>query len=115
MAEDYTLTDPIVNPSTSVTKYKVVTINLDLEMNITPTSGPGYIFLKLKDNLGNYSTYTYQGQEAIDFMKFMNTANFSVNSMQKRILQKLSNDGKLPPGTVTGTPDPAASESGSGS
>jgi hypothetical protein len=35
----------------------------------------------------------------------MNTANFSVNSMQKRVLQKLTNDGKLPPGMITGTPD----------
>jgi hypothetical protein len=104
MAEEYALTDPSIIPEIVTSKYKVVSLNLNME---SPFAGiePGLVLIELKDNNDVRTNYTYEGQQAIDMMKWMNTANFTVNSMQKRILQKLSNDGKLPPGDITGTPD----------
>lgn len=112
MAEDYELTDPIVVPEIVTTKYKVRAMNLDFEAVIAgtptnPTPQVGQITIRLRDNNEQILVCTYVGQEAIDMMKWMNTANFTVNSMQKRILQKLEQDGKIPSGDITGTPDPA--------
>lgn len=105
--EELTLTDPIITPAKSTTKYSIVVMHLDLESkNSPPVQEPGLIHIQVKDNLGAMITCLYFGKEATDFIKFMNTANFSVNSMNKRILQKLSTDGKLPPGQVTGAPEP---------
>lgn len=109
MAEDLTLTDPIQPPTPPAkTKIRVVGMRLDME-EMTAIGGtapaPGMVDIRLRDNTGLLIQAQYTGPEAIDLMKWMNTANFSVNSMQKRVLQKLSADGKLPPGTVTGTPD----------
>ena len=59
----------------------------------------------MRDNNDERSSYSYHGQEATNLIKFLNTANLTTKSMHKRILEKLSNDGKLP-GTVQGAPDP---------
>ena len=109
MAEELVLTDPIQPaPPPPTTKYKVLAMLTDRE---APTpAGPGLVRITVADDQGLRSYPEYTGAEAIDLMRWMNTANFSVNSMQKRVLQKLSGDGKLPPGTVTGTPDPPAGE-----
>ena len=109
MAEELILTDPIVDPETVITSYKVVGLNLDFEYPITSDQQKGLVGIRLRDNLGGSLYHQYEGDEAIDMMKWMNTANFSTNSMQKRILQKLSNDGVIS-GTVTGAPDPPPAE-----
>jgi hypothetical protein len=112
MAEEYVLTDPIVIPAQSTTKYRVVVLTLNFEAITTPWdqtapgSKPGLIMIDLRDDLGQLSHYQYVGDEAIDLMKFLNTANLTIKSMHKRILEKLTTDGLLPPGTVAGTPDP---------
>jgi len=105
MAEQLELTDPIVTPPKVTSTYTVVVLTTDRETVSLPTTEPGLVLVTVKDNLGVRSTFTYTGAQAIDMIKWMNTANFSVNSMQKRVLQKLSSDGYLP-GTVTGTPEP---------
>ena len=68
-------------------------------------SPPGLIVIRLRDNLNVLSSYQYFGADATQMIKTLNTANLSTKSMHKRILEKLSNDGKLV-GTVTGAPDP---------
>ena len=107
MAEELVLTDPIVITEKVVNKYRVSSLNMCIDEAQIPGMPPGYIIINLKNNYDVPSQYVYSGDEAIDFIKWMNTANFTVNSMQKRVLQKLSNDGHLP-GTVTGTPEPPA-------
>lgn len=106
MAEEYTLTTPVVvQPEVSNTKYQVVVSHFDWDAQ--------HIQFQVKGD-GNRLFVEYGGvmadeagrTEATKFMKTMNTANFTTKSMQKRILEKLSADGKLPPGTVTGAPDP---------
>lgn len=39
------------------------------------------------------------------FLKQLNTANFTTNSLTKRLLQHLVQHGKIPASTVTGTPE----------
>jgi hypothetical protein len=101
--EELVLTDPVVVPEKVTSKYHVVVLTLDMEAMMIPGE-PGLINITLKDNLGVRSGYSYVGDEAIALMKQLNTANLTTKSMHKRILEKLSNDGKLP-GTVTGVPD----------
>jgi len=48
---------------------------------------------------------TYDGTVATTFMVQLNKINLTTTSLQRRILERLVTDGKLPPGTVTGTPD----------
>jgi len=105
MAEELILTDPVVEPEKVVNKYKVVGINLDQEWQTSTPNVVGLVAIRLRDNLGGYLFHQYEGQLAIDYMKFINTANFSTKSLQKRILERLTNEGVLPPGNVQGTPD----------
>lgn len=106
MAEDYTLTTPEVVPEKVTTKYKVIFQSYDWIES--------YTFFKLQSDQGEILTASYGGMladqagkdKARDFMKFLNTANCSTKSQQKRILEQLNKDGKIPAGTVTGTPDP---------
>jgi hypothetical protein len=110
MAEELVITDPIVHPDPPAppptTKYKVVSLSSDVETPPVPAPAPGLLIIKVRDNNGIALTVQYVGEQAMQFIKYMNTANFSTVSLQKRILQKLSNEGYLPPGTVTGVPDP---------
>lgn len=103
--EELVLTDPIVVPAKTTDKYKVIRLNLDWLGKAPTATVAGLAVITLQDNNGEVTTYHYEGQQAVDFIKFINTGNFSVNSLHKRILQKLSTDGLLP-GTVTGAPDP---------
>ena len=112
--EELVLTDPVVQPEEITATYKVValTMNYDLIVNPPPLgqpAEPGFVSIQLKDNLGQPFIQTYTGKTATDYMKFINTANFSITSLHKRILQRLSNEGVLP-GTVTGAPDPPTIE-----
>ncbi len=46
----------------------------------------------------------YQGATADAMLILLNKANLSANSLEKRVTTTCQGDGKLPPGTVTGTP-----------
>ena len=103
--EELALTAP-VTVSTTTSKYRVITVTFGMEMTMPPAE-PGAVLIELKDNNDASSSYQYTGDTAIDMIKWLNTANLTVKSMQKRILERLSADGYLP-GTVVGTPDPPA-------
>ena len=114
MAEELVLTDPKVEPEKITDKFKVIGINLVSEQQgpappptdpPTPPTIGAYVQIQLKDNLNGMFFHSMTGAEAANFIKFVNTTNFSTKSLNRRILEKLSNDGILP-GTVTGTPDP---------
>lgn len=91
--EQLDLTAPITAPS--VTTYRVITLTMNW-----PT---GDIGITLADQLGGTQTFAYTGAEGVALMLVLNTANLSVKSLHKRILEKLVADGKLS-GTVSGTP-----------
>ena len=107
--EELVLTDPVVEPEKVTSRFKVITILLDLEGPATIPTPENPVMpivrLRLKDNYNKPYEHQYTGQQALDYIKFINTANFTTKSLHKRILERLSNEGVLP-GTVEGTPDP---------
>lgn len=92
MSEELTLTTPA-----SVTTYRVQRLVLDW---------PGQrIKIVLSDQASRETLHGYRGAEAVLLMTALNKADLSVKSLHKRILERLDLDGKLPDGTVTGSPD----------
>jgi hypothetical protein len=53
---------------------------------------------------GKTLTCEYFGDDAAQLIVQLNTMNFSTVSLQKRVIQVCGKDGKIPPGTVSGTP-----------
>lgn len=92
--EQLDLTVPVAGPTIST--YKII----ELRMN-WPN---GEIDVTLADELGKTITASYRGTVAVSLMLTLNTANLTVKSLHKRIIEKLQADGKLPAGTITGTP-----------
>jgi hypothetical protein len=108
--EELALTDPVTEPAKTKATYKVIQLVLNWEIVAVPTeTEPGQVAIQLRDNLGGMFSHMYTGQAAQDYIKFINSANFTTKSLHKRILERLSADGVLP-GTVTGTPDPPTTE-----
>lgn len=106
--EELVLTTPEVVPEKVTAKYRVIALLMNMEYPndvIIPGIEPGYININLKNEHNEPSSYEYRGKQAIDMIKFLNTANMTTKSMHKRVLEQLSKDGLLP-GTVQGTPDP---------
>ena len=93
--EKLTLTSAQTQPS--VTGYTVERLNI--------TRSPACIDWTVVDNTGKTTSGSYTGAEGAALLGTLNRGNFSVNSLQKQMLNKLKNDGYLPTGTVSGTPD----------
>jgi len=93
--EILTLTTPLVIPDR--TTYRVYRLVLDWQAQVIQVTVRG------SDNVEVFAEYT--GTDAVSLMTTLNTANMSTSSLHKRTLQKLVTDGKLPAGTVSGTPE----------
>jgi hypothetical protein len=104
--EELVLTEPDVIPEKVTNKYHVISLTLDMT-TVALDGEPGLIGIILRDNNGERFTHSYVGKQAMDLIKFLNTANLTTKSMHKRVLEKLSADGVLP-GSVTGAPDVVA-------
>jgi len=94
MAEQLDLTVAITQPAR--TTYTLSYLGLDWEGSA--------ITIRLKGSDGAVLSMGYAGNEATALMTTLNSANLSTISLYKRVLQKLVTDGKLPAGTVNGTP-----------
>ena len=94
MAEQLDLTSPIVPPSR--TFYRISSLHLDWDTQ--------RIRVVVRGSEEFIVTAEYAGATAVSLMSTLNTANLSINSLHKRVLQRLVADGFLPAGTVTGTP-----------
>lgn len=94
MPEQLDLAVPIV-PS-SITSYQILRITFDLFHST--------IRIELGKNDGNAIVIGYDGAEANQLMKTLNTSNLTAISLHKRIFNKLIADGKLPTGNISGTP-----------
>ena len=110
--EELLLTTPVVEPEKVSNKLRIVSLmmNHDTVGNVAlPGALPGLFVITARDNVDKLYTYQYTGQAAMDYIKFINTANFTTKSLHKRILERLVTDGIVPGGgTVTGTPDSPA-------
>ena len=95
MSERLDLTVPIV--SVSRTTYRIVRLVLDWEAPRIQ------IILRGSDGIEVYTGYS--DDQAVGLMTILNTVNLSVVSLHKRVLQRLVLDGKLPAGSVSGTPE----------
>lgn len=92
MAEVLTLSVP-----QNIVSYSVNSIRFEW--------GQQLISIEVLDNTGKSTVVNYAGDTAKNLMISLNKANLSVTSLQKRILNQLAADGKLPAGNITGTPD----------
>lgn len=94
MPEQLDITTPVAKPS--VTTYTLASLSLDwLAQRIVIT---------VVDSSGQGTVAEYTGPAATAMMTALNTANLSVKSLYRRVLEKLVLDGKLPGGTVSGVP-----------
>lgn len=95
MAEQVDLTT--AETFTSTTSYKVVLLTFD---RLTPM-----IHIRVQANVsGRFKDFRYESSTALALMNQINKANLTSNSMEKRVLQRLIDDGLLI-GTISGTPD----------
>lgn len=92
MAEQLVLTTP-----ESIADYRIMKVIFDWER--------GLIKIIVADVNNFRLLCVYDGAVAIALMIQLNKINLSTISLQRRILERLVIDGKLPSGTVTGTPD----------
>lgn len=66
------------------------------------------IVVEFSDNTGKIITAIWEGTQARNLMIALNKANLSTGpsaSLRSRIFQQAATDGKLPAGSITGTPD----------
>lgn len=106
MAEELDLTTPVVESKTTDI-YSVVMIMMNSDEPIISgplAQPPGMVQINIKDNNGLITSQSFSGTLAQDMIRFINTADFTTRSLEKRILEKLNAMGVLV-GTVTGTPE----------
>jgi hypothetical protein len=95
MAETLVLTTAEI-VSRTTTDYRVVGLLLAREQAL--------ILVHVRGTNGERKEFRYDGTVAINLMIALNKADLSVKSLERRILERLSADGKLV-GAVTGSPD----------
>lgn len=92
--EQLDLTTPETKPP--VTTYRVVSLFLDWD------GARIQITLIGSDGVGKLAEYT--GPTATSLMSGLNTANLSIKSLHRRVMERLQTDGKLGAGTYSGAP-----------
>jgi len=101
MPEKLTLTTPRTPTRPTITTYTIRAIYFGWD--------EGLIKITLRDNVGEIVTAVYEDsaddKAATTLLRALNTVNLSTMSLQKRVIQRLVTDGKLPAGAVTGAPD----------
>lgn len=94
MAEILTLATPVAGPTTN--NYRLVSLSLDIQAQS--------VHMIAFSDTGAYVTRVVLGQEAVDLMRALNTANLATKSLQRRALEYMANKGDFT-GSVSGTPD----------
>lgn len=94
MAELLALTAAIAFPPR--TSYRVSRLILDWDAKCIQA------YVKGSDGVEVLCEWT--SDIAVSLMTTLNTANLSTSSLHKRVLTKCLADGKLPAGTISGTP-----------
>jgi hypothetical protein len=94
MAEIFTLTTPIPQPS--IVTYTVHRVVLDLQASV--------IQVWLLGSNGVETLCEWDGAVAATFLTQLNSANFTTTSFIKATINACVAAGKIPPGSVSGTP-----------
>lgn len=92
--EIITLATPVTTPS--ITTWRVSSLLLDWDAAV--------IAISLRGSGGERLSHTYAGAQATSLMTALNKANLTSNSLHKRVIQRLIDDGMLA-GTISGSPD----------
>lgn len=103
MAEIVTL-NTATQADAGATVFRVALISFDWEkafikIHLKQWSGGAFVAG------GKHIPVSYEGSTARTLMNQLNTVNLSTQSLHQRIMSRLLADGKLPAGTVTGSPD----------
>jgi hypothetical protein len=97
MAEQVDLTTPITNCKVKELLFRYLgaesLVGVTVEAPPTTAGAPGAVF-----------GHQYYGAEAESMLKVLNTANLTVKSLHKRVLERLIADGVIE-GSISGTPD----------
>lgn len=93
--EQINLTTPYVADPRSANNFKIEALFLNWNDSL--------ITIRVGNGVLN-NVFHYQGEQARNMMIILNKANLTNNSLHKRILNQLINDGYLT-GTISGTPD----------
>lgn len=94
--ESVTLSTPEVTPQITTSDYRVVLLHMNWER--------ASINIHLRGTNGELKEARYDGATATGLMQGLNTANLSIKSLHRRILERLIADGKLA-GSISGAPD----------
>jgi hypothetical protein len=102
--EKLTLVEP-VHTDPGATEFRLMALNLnagqrEIHVVLAETGKGAFNFTPN----GKQLLCDYYGDDAEQLMTQLNTMNFSTVSLQKRVIQVCGKDGKIPPGTVSGTP-----------
>lgn len=99
MAEELTLTTPVVIPQKTTTGYKIARMTLDPEQQ--------RFLLIVRGTLGETIEARRDGAVAMTLLRQLNKANGTVKSLDKRALEWLQTqpEGAALQGTITGAPD----------
>lgn len=97
MPEKLTLTTPTTPTAPTTSEYAPRSVYLGWDEAV--------IRFVVRDNNAVTVTCVWEGTDATNTMIAINKANLTTLSLIKRLLQKAVTDGKLPSGSVTGTPD----------
>jgi hypothetical protein len=95
MAESLVLTTPEQPPA--VTSWKITSIEFYVETQ--------RITCSVVSDSGERRSRTETGPTAVSLMSTLNTANGTIKSLQRRVLEYLQSKGDLAAGAVTGAPD----------
>jgi hypothetical protein len=102
--EKVTFTEP-VHTDPGAAEFRLMTLNIDAALpevraTLAEVTAGSFAFKPA----GKTLTCDYFGDDAASLIVQLNTMNFSTVSLQKRVIQVCGKDGKIPPGTVSGTP-----------
>ena len=101
MSESINLTSPITKPNQTTIQLDRVTINIIAQS----------IYVQWQGNNGEIGSAVYPTPAPLGssqpsgatLLHNLNTANFTVTSLLKNVLQRLQTDGYVPAGTIIGT------------
>ncbi len=94
MSEQLDLTSPIAPPTRTAYTFSRLVLDLDAQVIQAVVRGTDGVEVRGE----------WVGSTAVALMTALNTANLSSLSLVKRVLQKMVTDGKLPAGSVSGSP-----------
>lgn len=102
--EAVTLTSPITKPNTTTIHIQRVTFDIDQKsISVQFIGDDGLAGSAFYPTPAPASNPTQPTGAAL--ISTVNTGNNTVNSMAKKILQRLQSDGYIPAGNVSGTPN----------